>query len=95
MVAWGRIVFLGPTGVELASCVVTGPGVPDLAVVDTLARWQLSSRRRGGSVRLGDLCVELDELLDLVGLRREVGGQAEGPEQVGVEEGMEPGDPLA
>ena len=89
------MVVLGSSRVEAATWVVAGPGLPDLAVVDALARWQLSVRRLGGSIRLCDLCEELGELLDLVGLRGEVGGEAEGLEQVGVEEGVEPGDPVA
>ncbi len=78
---------------------------PDLAVVDELARWQLAARRVGCSIRLRDACIELLELLDLLGLgdvvggtaglRREVGGQAEGGEQLGVEEVVMPHDPIA
>jgi hypothetical protein len=95
VVAWGRIVFIGPAGVEWASCVVTGAGPPDLAVVDALARLQLEAMRRGASIRLLDMGQGLKELLDLVGLRREVGGEAEGLEEVGVEESVVPGDPVA
>ena len=77
----------------------------DLAVVDELARWQLIARRLGCSIRLCGACVELVELLDLLGLgdvvcgtaglRREAGGEAEGGEQVGVEEVVMPDDPVA
>jgi hypothetical protein len=95
VVAWGRIVFLGPTGAEVATGTIAGPGSPDLAVVDGLARTQLAARRLGGSVRLRDVSEELGRLLDLVGLRREVGGEPEGGEQAGVEEGVEGGDPVA
>jgi hypothetical protein len=93
VVAWGRVVLVGRAGVEVAAWVVAGPGAPDLSIVDALARWQLSARRRGGSIRLREVGVELAELLDLAGLRREVGGEPEGGEQVAVEEGVEPGDP--
>jgi hypothetical protein len=92
VVAWGRIVYVGPTGVAVARCVVWGPVAPDLAVVDALARWQLRARRLGGTIRLVDATDELRALLDLVGLRREVGGEPEGGEEVGVEEGVEGGD---
>ncbi|MDQ4098659.1 MAG: hypothetical protein M3144_12430 [Actinomycetota bacterium] len=95
VVAWGRLVFVGPTGVDLAVCVVCGPGPPDLAAVDALARVQLAARRLGGHVRLSEVSRDLAQLLDLAGLGREVGWEAEGGEEVGVEEGVEPGDPVA
>ncbi len=95
VVAWGRLVFVGPSGVETATWVVAGEGRPDLAAVDALARLQLSARRLGGRVRLRDVSQELAELLDLVGLAREVGWQPEGGEEARVEEGVEPGDPVA
>jgi hypothetical protein len=95
VVAWGRIVFLGPNGVEVAGWVVAGRGAPDLSVVDRLARTQLAARRMGGHVRVLDMSTDLADLLDLVGLRREVGGEPEGGEEVGVEEGVEFGDPIA
>jgi hypothetical protein len=92
---WVRIVFLGPSGVELAAWVVGGPGRPDLGVVDALAHWQLSARRGGGSVLLVEMSDDLVDLVDLVGLRREVGGQPECREEVrSVEEGVEGGDPI-
>jgi hypothetical protein len=95
VVAWGQVVFYGPSGAELAAWVIQGPDLPDLALVDALARWQLSARRAGGAIGLREVREELRELLDLVGLGREVGGQAEGGEQVGVEEGVVPGDPVS
>jgi predicted dithiol-disulfide oxidoreductase (DUF899 family) len=54
--------------VELASWRLTSRDRPGLAVVDELARLQLAARRRGCSIRLRDACVELLELLDLLGL---------------------------
>lgn len=95
VIVWCRVVFVGPTGGEVATWAVGGPGAPGLALVDELAWLQVAARRHGGSIRLSETCDDLAELLDLVGLRREVGGQAEGGEQVGVEEGVEPGDPVA
>jgi len=90
VVAWGWVVLVGSGGAEVEAWVVGGPGAPDLSAVDALARSQLSARSLGGSIRLRDVCWELGELLDLVGLRREVGGEAEGGEEVGVEEGVKP-----
>jgi len=92
---WVRIVFLGPSGVQLAAWVIGGPGRPDLGVVDALARWQLSARRGGGSVLLVEMSADLADLFDLVGLRREVGGKPECREELrSVEEGVERGDPI-
>lgn len=70
---------------------------PNLAVVDTLAKLQLSARRLGLSVRLTDPSAELCELLDLVGLADwlEAGRKTEGGEQLGVEEVVEPRDPAS
>lgn len=92
---WVRVVLVDPGGVPLATCVVGGSGPPDLRLVDALARAQLCLRRRGWRIRLPDVCAELAELLELAGLGREVGREAEGLEQPGVEEGVEPGDPVA
>lgn len=93
---WGLVVFVGSDGAEIAAWVMGGPGVPDLEAVDALARWQLWAGRHGGSICLRDVCGELGELLDLAGLRREVGRQAEGgEEELSVEEEVGPGDPVA
>ncbi len=76
---------------------------PDLALVGALVRLQLAALRLGCSIRLRDPCPELRELLDLVGLAELVAGapclplearrEAEGGEQLGVEEVVQPGDP--
>lgn len=63
--------------VELASWPLTRRDRPGLAVVDELARFQLAARRRGCSIRLRDACVELLELLDLLGLGEVVSSTAE------------------
>lgn len=78
---------------------------PDLGLVEELARLHLAARRLGASVVLRDPCPRLRELLELVGLVQLIGGEresalqarreAEGHEQPGVEEVVEPGDPLA
>jgi ABC-type transporter Mla MlaB component len=92
---------------EVASWPLARWARPDLALVEELARLQLEARRVGCSIRLRDACTELVELLDLVGLsdvvpvvapaglRIEAGGEAEGREKVGVEEVVDPGDPVA
>ncbi len=67
----------------------------DLSVVDEVARLQLGAGRLGCTVELREVCPELRELLDLVGLGVEVGGEAERGEQVGVEEVVMPDDPVA
>ncbi|GHH12667.1 STAS domain-containing protein [Streptomyces lanatus] len=75
-------------------CDVGGLGPPGLGVVDLLARLQLTARRAGGRIRLRDADPALHALLDLVGLRFEVEGQAEEREPaLRVEEAVEPGDP--
>jgi len=92
---WGWVEYRGPGGAVARRWLAgTGPA-PDLAVVDWLARAQLAARRGGGSVRLGAASPELAGLLELAGLRREVGWEPEGREGGGVEEGVEAGDPPA
>lgn len=70
---WARVVVVGPDQTSLAM-LLGGPGRPDLAVVEGLAWLQLTVRRAGGRMGLEDVCGALAELLDLTGLRREVGG---------------------
>jgi hypothetical protein len=85
---------------ELARWPLLRRGRPGLALVDELARLQLTARRLGCEIQLRDACDELCELLELAGLTgvvtgcelRQVGGEAEGGEQLGVHEGVEPGD---
>gem|GEM_PF-1298288 len=91
--------------VEVARWPLASTTGPDLAVVDQLARVQLAARRLGCSVRLYGADGHLVDLLHLTGLARtrstggelvvEVGGQPEGGEEVGVEEGVEPGYAVA
>ena len=78
---------------------------PDLALVEGLARLQLAARRRGCSIRLLGPGQELCRLLELVGLAElfgvrpalpvEPGREPEGGEELGVEEVVPPGDPVA
>lgn len=94
VVPWARVVVVGP-GDSRRAVMLVGEGAPDLAVVDRLARLQLAARRAGGRIRLEDPCPGLLELLNYLGLRRQVGGQAEGGEEaLGVEEGVDPRDPI-
>ena len=78
----------------------------DLSLIDQLARLQVAARRMGCWITLRQPSGRLCELLGLVGLTDvltggcglvvQVGGEAEGGEQVlGVEETVEPGDPVA
>jgi hypothetical protein len=94
---WCRITVVGPGGDELESWALSGPGRPDLAAVEVLARLHLESRRRGGHLIVQELCPALGELLELAGLgglSREVGRQAEQREdRPGVEEAVEAADP--
>jgi hypothetical protein len=72
---------------------LVGHDPPDLSVIETLARLQLRCRRAGGRIYLEEVTARLDELLDLTGLGREVGRQAEGrEEEVGLEERVDPGN---
>jgi hypothetical protein len=58
-----------------------GALAPDAAAVDALARLQLTTKRLGYEIRLRNASVDLQDLLDFVGLRDvlcvEAGGQAE------------------
>jgi len=61
-------VALEGSGADLVVCDVGALVDPDAAMVDALARLQLTARRLGCQVRLRDACGELRELLTLVGL---------------------------
>jgi len=71
----------------------------DLALVDALMHLALEARRGGYRVRVEGACARLRELLDFVGLADvfalESRREPEGGEHLGVEEVVEPGDPLA
>ncbi|MFE0203217.1 STAS domain-containing protein [Streptomyces sp. NPDC058985] len=86
--------LLEATRAGVVVCDVGGLGPPGLAVVDLLARLELTARRAGGRIRLRDPDPALHALLDLVGLRFETEGQVEQREPpLRVEEAVEPGDP--
>lgn len=94
---------LEATGAGVVVCDVAGLGPPGLAVVDVLARLELTARRVGGRIRLRNPDPALRALLDLVGLRFdtidsagfiESEGEPEEREPTGgVQEAVEPGDP--
>ena len=93
---WCRITVCRAGGEEVGSWELSGSGPPDLAVLDGVARLILVASRAGGSVVVHDLSAPMAELVELVGLCREVGGQPERREDgFGVEEGVELGDPPA
>jgi hypothetical protein len=75
-----------------------GPGLGDVAA---LARLHLEARRHGCTLVLLEPCPRLLELLDLTGLAALAGSggeprrQAEGGEELGVEEVVQPRDPPA
>src|SRR3954449_611853 len=70
---------------------------PDLALIEALARVQLSARRRGSRVRLTNVTDGLRGLVDLVGLSDvllvEAQRKPELGEEVRVDEVVQPGDP--
>jgi len=74
-------VVLVRDGEELARFPLLVRDAVDLGLVDQLARLQLAARRLGCAIELRDACPELLDLLDLVGLRVEVGGKAEDLEE--------------
>ncbi len=55
--------------------------LPDISIVDQIARLALTVRRAGGRLVLEAMCDELAELFELAGLGVEVQGQAERGEQ--------------
>jgi hypothetical protein len=64
--------------------------LPDISIVDQIARLALTARRAGGRLVLESMCEELADLFDLAGLRVQVQGEAEGREQpLGLEGGKE------
>lgn len=94
-------VLLAERGGGTVTCDVGGlEGAPDVVLVDALVRLQLTARRHGGRIRLRGAGGALRELLaltglgGLAGLGLETRGEAEQREEpLGVEEGVEPGDP--
>ena len=71
---WARMVIAASDGTQL-EVPLTGDGPPNLAVVEALARFQLTARRAGYRMWLEDLSAALAELLDLAGLRQAMASQ--------------------
>jgi len=91
---WCRVTCVGGSGAVVATSVLAGPGAPDLATVEELARLRLEATRRGLLVVVSEVAPALAELLELVGLRGQMCAQVacgEGP--LRVEEGVEAADP--
>lgn len=91
---------LGPDGTVLARRVLDGPGNPDLEAVDEVARLALGAQRLGGALRIDEMTVAMNELLELAGLSVEALGvpvlgvevqrEAEGGEEsLGIHQGEE------
>jgi hypothetical protein len=94
-VSWARVVLAWEDDRALV-LTLAGEGTPDLSVVDDLARLQLAVRRAGGRMGLEGVAPALSRLLDLAGLLREVGGEAEGREDpLDVQERVDPGDAVS
>lgn len=92
--------LIARTGATVVVCDVGDCAEPDVVVVETLARLQLTARRAGAKLELARAGPELRLLLALLGLRAVVSvsgdsrGQAEEREEArGVEEIVDPGDP--
>jgi hypothetical protein len=94
---WCRVTVLGPDGAVRVHHILEGPGSPDIASVDEVARLALWAGREGGSVVLSEVSPEFGELLELSGLSVEMGWEAEGGEETlvveQVEEEAHPRDP--
>lgn len=91
---------------DLVICDVGAIAEPDAVAVDALARLQLTALRLGRRIHVRRACIELEDLLALMGLsdvlpcggasRVEAQGQAEEREQSpGIEEERDPGDLLS
>ena len=75
--------------------VTIGPAPPDLATVDAFARLHLLARRAGWSLRVLNQTAELREVLELAGLRLEPRREAEGGEELRIDEVVDRDDPVA
>ncbi len=94
METWCELRLFGATGKLRACWTLSGEGSPDLGVVEGLAWLHLAARRRGDRVVLHAAHPDLLGLLDLAGLTREMGWQAEQrKDPLVVEEAVEPADP--
>jgi len=87
----------GPDGAVLGGFTLEGPGDPDLAAVDDLARVALQAARLGGRITLREVSPAMRAMLDLAGFGVEMERQAEPAEESPVvverEEEAHPDDP--
>jgi hypothetical protein len=91
------IVVLSRGDDEIARWALGSCDHSDLGTINQLARLRLAAGRVGYAMRVRDACAELRGLIELTGLDlllRQVGGQPEHLEQVGVEEVVVPDDPV-
>ena len=65
---WCRVTLVDDEGRVVADWALAGESDPKLEAVDLIARWAVIARRAGASVRIGDACPELCELIELAGL---------------------------
>lgn len=68
--AWCRVRLLDDRGRVALAWTVSGPGAPDLELVERLARLRLAAKRGGWSLLVTEVSPDLAELLDLAGLVR-------------------------
>jgi len=89
---WCSATVTGHDGATVARYVFEGPGLPDLAALDQVARVFLFSARLGGTVALVDVSPAMEDLLALVGLSVEMRGETElGEESIWFHHGQEEG----
>jgi hypothetical protein len=65
---WCRITTVASDGTVTGTWVLDGVDRPDLAAIDSIARYALVASRRDERMLLHDVCSELTDLLRLVGL---------------------------
>jgi hypothetical protein len=71
---WCRVSLVDPHGDVVAGWALAGEANPKLDAVDLIARWVVVAKRAGTTLRIGDACPEILELLELAGLAVEVEG---------------------
>ncbi|MFK0223156.1 STAS domain-containing protein [Streptomyces vinaceus] len=86
-----RLTRLYEDGAGAVECDAGAVTVPDLGVVEALARLRLAAR--GRPLRVVGASPALRALLGLVGLLQLLGEAEEGEPAGGVQEGVQPGDP--
>jgi hypothetical protein len=74
--SWCRLSMVTPDGRVRAVWLLSGPGRPDLAAVDDIARLAVVASRRRERLFLLDVAPDLGALIRLAGLPVDVGGLA-------------------